>query len=209
MILIFLLIFLYGLYSKDEEKYKSEDFNIDVIVSDIDKDKDGIDDYTDILEGAKKEAYMKPHYKSKYYEGGYPPDSEGVCTDLIWRSLKNAGYNLKDLVDEDIKNNIKEYPSIENKADPNIDFRRVPTLKTFFERHSLVLTNDINKIEEWMPGDIVAFGSNHIGIISDYRNKNGIPYLIHNAGQKEFEENTLLDWDKKRGITGHYRWLYE
>lgn len=60
-----------------------------------------------------------------------------------------------------------------------------------------------------MPGDIVAFGSNHIGIISNYRNKKGIPYLIHNAGQRKFEEDALEQWNKKRGITGHYRWLYE
>ena len=197
------------IYGYKEEVFYANDFDIDIVYSDIDYDNDGIDDYSDILEGAKKEANRKPLYKSRYYEGGYPPDGEGVCTDVIWRSLKNAGYNLKELVDEDIKNNIYEYPSIEDEADKNIDFRRVPTLKTFFERHALVLTNDIYKIEEWMPGDIVAFGNNHIGIISDYRNEEGIPYLIHNAGQKKLEENTLVLWDKKRGITGHYRWIYE
>lgn len=191
-----------------EKVYYASDFGIEVIKSDIDYNNNGIDDFTDILEGAKIEAERKPKYKSAYYDGGYPPDGEGVCTDLIWRSLQNAGYSLKDLIDEDIANNLDAYPNIET-PDPNIDFRRVPNLKIFFERHAIVLTNDPYEIDKWMPGDIVAFGSNHIGIISDKRNADGIPYLIHNAGQWNREEDTLIKWYNKRGITGHYRFVYE
>ena len=44
----------------------------DVIKSDIDYDSDGLDDYTDILNGAKDFINEKPKYKSKYYDGGYP-----------------------------------------------------------------------------------------------------------------------------------------
>lgn len=204
---ISITIFVFFNYGK--KIYYAQDFGINVIISEIDYDNDGIDDYSDILEGAKIDAERRPIYKSAYYEGGYPPDGEGVCTDVIWRSLKNAGYFLKDLVDEDIANNIDLYPKVEGKPDPNIDFRRVPNLKVFFERHALVLTNDPYEIDKWMPGDIVAFGSNHIGIISDLRNKDGIPYLIHNAGQYNREEDSLIKWYEKRGITGHYRWLYE
>lgn len=189
--------------------YTAKDFDIEVITSEIDYDNDGIDDYTDILEGAKIEADKNIKYKSAYYEGGYPPDGEGVATDLIWRSLKNAGYDLKSLIDEDIKNNISKYPDIQNNPDPNIDFRRVPNLKIFFERHCLVLTNDPYEIDKWMPGDIVIFGNNHIGIISNLRNKDGISYLISNYGQKDKEEDSLIKWYTKRGITGHYRFLYE
>ena len=66
---------------------------------------------------------------------------------------------------------------------------------------------DISKIEEWQPGDIVVFGSmKHIGIISDKRNKNGEPFLIHNSGQPSREENGLRKLAKKDGITGHFRW---
>lgn len=168
-------------YQKHKKVYYAEDFGIEVIKSDKDVDNDGIDDYTDILEGARKEAENRPKYKSAYYSGGYPPDNEGVCTDVIWRSLKNAGYNLKDMVDKDIKNNIEKYPRVAGKPDPNIDFRRVPNLKVYFERNSINLTTDLSKIEEWQPGDIVVFGTSHIGIISDKRNKKGIPYLIHNS----------------------------
>lgn len=48
-----------------------------------------------------------------------------------------------------------------------------------------------------MPGDIVIFGTTHIGIVSDKRNKDGVPYLIHNAGQPLREEDALLSWNKK------------
>ena len=53
-----------------------------------------------------------------------------------------------------------------------------------------------------MPGDIVIFGNNnHIGIVSDYRNKHGITYILHNGGQPIREEDYL-----KRGkVTRHYR----
>ena len=185
--------------------YSAKDFDIEVIISSTDYDNDGIDDYTDILQGAKIEAENKPIYKSAYYLGGYPPESEGVCTDVIWRALKNAGYVLKDMVDEDIKNNVSKYPRVNGEPDPNIDFRRVPNLKVYFEKNHTRLTIDLNKIAEWQPGDIVIFGTSHIGIISDKRNKKGIPYLIHNGGQPNREEDFLEIYNKYEPITGHYR----
>lgn len=208
LICIILLIIIYGWLSYNnlipQKFYTAEQFNIDIITSSKDYDNDGIDDYTDILEGAKKEALNHSKYKSAYYAGGFPPDGEGVCTDVIWRSLKNAGYNLKDMIDDDISKNLSRYHNI-TKPDPNIDFRRVKNLKVFFDNYSIVLTNDPYKIEEWMPGDIVIFGSDHIAIISDKRNKNGIAYIIHNAGQPNRDENALIRWYQNKGITGHYR----
>lgn len=207
---LFILI-LIGLFVLDyygflpKKSYTASDFHIDIIYSEIDYNKNGIDDYTDILNGAKAEAKRKPKYVSKYYSGGYPPETEGVCTDVIWRALKEAGYSLKDLVSEDIENNREAYPNI-TKIDPNIDFRRVTNLNIYFQRNTTILTNDLSKIEEWQPGDIVVFGkSEHIGIVSDKRNSKGIPYLIHNAGQPKLEEDTLQRWSKKKGIIGHYR----
>ena len=185
--------------------YTAEDFGIEVLKSKIDKDGDGIDDYTDILLGARAEAERKPEYKSIYYAGGYPPETEGVCTDVIWRALKDAGYSLKEMVDEDIAENIAEYPRVEGKPDTNIDFRRVPNLKVYFERNHITLTNDLSQIAEWQPGDIVVFGSKHIGIISNKRNKNGIPYLIHNGGQPNREEDILELYNQYEPISGHFR----
>lgn len=207
IVFITLTISITGLliYQKNENVYYAKDFDIETVISKTDCDNDGIDDYTDILQGAKIEAENKPTYKSAYYSGGYPPDNEGVCTDVIWRALKNAGYSLKDMVDEDIKNNIDKYPRVDGKPDSNIDFRRVPNLKVYFERNQINLTTDLSKIGEWQPGDIVVFGSSHIGIISDKRNKKGIPYLLHNGGQPLREEDILEVYNIYEPITGHYR----
>ncbi len=199
-IAVILLIFLYN----HKKIYYAENFGIKTVTSEVDYDNDGIDDYTDILEGAKIEAKNRPKYKSAYYIGGYPPDNEGVCTDVIWRALKNAGYSLKDMVDTDIKNNVEKYP-IGGKIDPNIDFRRVKNLKIYFERNQLILTTDLANIEEWQPGDIAVFGESHIGIISDKRNAKGIPYLLHNSGKFSREGDVLEKYDKTIKITGHYR----
>lgn len=148
-IIIASIITVYFIFQTNKRTYTDNDFYIETIISSTDYDNDGIDDYSDILQGAKIEAEKKTKYKSAYYAGGYPPDTEGVCTDMVWRALKNAGYLLKDMVDEDIKNNVDEYPRVNGKPDPNIDFRRVPNLKVYFERNQISLTTDLSKIEEW------------------------------------------------------------
>ena len=192
-----------------EKIYYAKDFGFEDLKSNMDKDYDGIDDYTDILEGALIEAENKPEYKDAYYQGGYPPETEGVCSDVIWRSLKNAGYTLKDMIDEDIENNVDDYPRVEGKPDPNIDFRRVKNLMVYFEKNHISLTVDLSKIEEWQAGDIVVFqsgGRDHIGIISNKRNEKGIPYLIHNAGQANREEDGLEFYNEYVWpIRAHYR----
>lgn len=190
------------------EYYYASDFGIKVKTSIIDFDKDGIDDYTDIMLGARKDAENHPRYDGSYVPGGYPNDDVGVCSDVVWRAFKNAGYLLKDMIDEDIKNNMDDYPELNGKRDPNIDFRRVRNLKVFFDKYAEKITTDLYIIEDWQPGDIVIFGKNytHIGIISDKRNKEGIPYLIHNSGQLHREEDVLLRWSNSQTITGHYRW---
>lgn len=202
--IILSIILMYNFNIIPKKSYLAKDFNIKIIYNNTDKDQDGIIDYEDILQGAKLEAKNNPRYVSKYYQGGYPPASEGVCTDVIWRAFKNAGYELKDMVDKDIINNIEKYLAI-NKPDPNIDFRRVRNLKVFFDNNYTNLTNDPYIIEEWMPGDIVIFDTNHIAIISDKRNKEGIPYIIHNAGQPNKDEDSFIYWYKTKGISGHYR----
>lgn len=187
--------------AQDKKYYTAEDFGITVVKSEIDHNKNGIDDYTDILLGARADAESRPKYKSAYYQGGYPPDGEGVCTDVIWRAFKNAGYSLKDMVDADIAENTSAYPRVNGKPDPNIDFRRVPNLKIFFERNAISLTLDPLQIEQWQPGDIVTYEDKHIAIVSDKRNKNGQPYIIHNLGQYNREEDALTS----KKISGHFR----
>lgn len=202
IILTLLIIYiLYILNYIPHKKYSNEDFNIKTYISSSDKDKDGIDDQTDILNSVKEYIKTKPKYKSKYYANGYPDDEYGVCTDVVGFGLKGAGYDLMQLVNEDIINNRDKY-NIET-IDMNIDFRRVRNLKTYFENNAIPLTTDITKIEEWQGGDIVIF-ENHIGIVSDKRNAKGITFVIHHANpfQIYYEEDIL---ELKNDIVGHYR----
>lgn len=210
IILSFLLIILYLILKYSglikERYYTSEYFNIEVVKSDIDYNNNGIDDYTDIVNGAIIEGKKKPKYHSAYYDLGYPPEGEGVCTDLIWRALNHAGYHLKELVDEDIQNHLEEYTKIK-VPDKNIDFRRVYNLNVFFKRNTISLTTNIQEVEEFQPGDILVFeGEKHIGIVSNKRNKNKIPYLIHHTGTFQNQNNSLEeDILEKYKIIGHYR----
>lgn len=143
----------------------------------------------------------RPKYKSKYYRTGYPNDGYGVCTDVVAFALKNAGYDLMTLVQQDIEANPADYDIEE--ADQNIDFRRVKNLRVYFSHSAISLTTDISEIEEWQGGDIVIF-KNHIGIVSDRRNENGVPYVIHHNDpwQRTYEEDILED---REDIVGHYR----
>ncbi len=183
--------------------FYDDDFGFERLKSNLDKDSDSIDDYQDIVEGAREYVSLKPPYKSAYYKGGYPLDEYTVCTDVIWYAFSNAGYDLKSMVDEDIKNNLEEYTTIE-KPDPNIDFRRVRNLKIFFDRHAISLTTDTRKKEEWQGGDIVIF-EGHIAIISDKRNRRGTPYLIHQSRRPNKEEDFLVEYSNYHKILGHYR----
>lgn len=185
----------------EKEYFKASDFNIKTIYSKVDFDNDKIDDYTDFVLGARKDAENHPTYVSKYYSDSYPPDEEGVCTDVIWRAFKSAGYSLRDMVDKDIETHKEDYPNVKER-DKNIDFRRVNNLDIFFSKYAISLTIDYKEISEFQPGDIVVLNKGkHIGIISDRRNKEGIPYVIHNAGQPIREEDYLT----KGKITAHYR----
>ena len=181
IIFICLFIILYLLYYFNyipHKKYNNNYFNIKTYISNIDKDNDGIDDQTDILDGAKKYISTKPKYKSKYYNTGYPNDGYGVCSDVVAFALKDAGYDLQSLVNEHILAN-KDLYDIE-VVDKNIDFRRVKNLKIYLDYNAQSLTTDINDIEKWQGGDIVVF-KNHIGIVSDNRNHKGISFVIHHA----------------------------
>lgn len=198
------LPFCFFLYERYKPYYTAEDFGITTIVSGIDANQNGVDDYADILLGARMDAENHPTYDGRYWDTGYPPDDIGVCTDVIWRAFKNAGYNLREMVDQDIRIHNAEDYHIEY-PDSNIDFRRVGNLEVFFSKYAKNLTLDISQIEEWQPGDIVVFDGRHIGIISDKRNRDGEPYVIHNSGQPLREEDILRKRALKDPISGHFR----
>ncbi len=191
-----------------EDFYYNEDFGIITIKSNHDYNKNGKDDYEDYLIGGKKIAEINPKYDESYYAGGYPPEGSGVCTDVIWYVLKEAGYYLKDMISQDIIERNDEAYHIEN-IDTNIDFRRVGNQEIFFKKYAESLTTDLDDLIQFQPGDIVTFDdSDHIAIISDKRNIRAIPYLIQNSDeeQTEKEEDVLEETTMK--ITGHYRFTY-
>ena len=208
-LLIIIIIPLLVLYSEgiviidNNESYTNEDFGISTYTSKVDKDGDGIDDQTDFLQNVRKYISKKPKYKSEYYAGGYPTGEYGVCTDVIAVAALNTGYDLRTLVNEDIKSRKEDYDI--DIIDIDIDFRRAKNLNEYLEKNAIVLTTDLSKIEEWQGGDIVVF-KGHIGVVSDKRNENGIPYLIHhaNAFQTIYEEPGGLE-RLNDIIIGHYR----
>lgn len=200
-IVLFILCILYKFNYIPHKKYSDSYFNINTYISNVDKDNDGIDDQNDILMGAKDYIKKKPKYKSKYYSTGYPDDNYGVCSDVVAFALLNAGYNLMDLVNEDIINNKDNY-DIE-AVDKNIDFRRVVNLKVYFNNNAIKLTTNIYDVDAWQGGDIVIF-EHHIVIVSNNRNKKGVSFIIHHASnwQMNYEEDIL---ESRNDIIGHYR----
>ena len=202
LILISAIIYLLYLFNYIPRKmYNNEYFNIQTYTSNIDKDNDGIDDQTDILNNVREYIATNPKYQSKYYGSGYPDDEYGVCTDVVAFGLKGAGYDLMELVNEYIRNNKNDYNI--DTIDKNIDFRRVQNLKVYFKNNAISLTTNIYDIDNWQGGDIVIF-QNHIGIVSNNRNKNGVTFVIHHANpyQKYYEEDIL---ESRNDIVGHYR----
>lgn len=222
IVLVFILIVVgliaYDYYKKDSQKlipvtenktyYNLSDFGFVPLKSSNDYNDNSKDDYIDIFEGAKQYAEFNPKYKSEYYAGGYPPvEKEGVSSDLIWYSLKQAGYDLKSLVSKDINNNKKKYRY--SLLDENIDFRKVENLDVFFSRYAKDLTTDINEVGQFIPGDVLIFDYDEFAaIVSDKYTKDGVPYIISNRSttQKQKEENIIekITMD----ITSHYRFEY-
>jgi len=203
-ILIFLLVTAGVLYYTGRLPYVwygPARFGIETVKSAVDYDGDGVDDYRDIMLGAREDARNHPAYDDRYWDTGYPPEDIGVCADVIWRAFKNAGYDLRDMMDADIAARLEAYPRV-TQRDNNIDFRRVKNLRVFFDTYAVSLTLDPDEIGAWQPGDIVIWGEDtHIGVVSDRRNSQGQAFVIHNSGQPIREEDALTHGE----ITGHYR----
>ena len=200
-IVIIISVFAYRHYQNPSIKRPTGKYQIKQYHSSNDQDNDGIDDQVDILENALEYISTKPKYQSKYYSTGYSDDEYGVCTDVVAHALKNAGYDLMTLIQEDIQNHPSDYAI--DQPDINIDFRRVRNLKVYFDHTAQILTTDVKDIEDWQGGDIIVF-RNHIGIVSDRRNERGVPYVIHHDSpwQLAYEQDIL---EKRNDIVGHYR----
>lgn len=203
-----------GIVKNETKKIFKKKVEVPEEYSKKDKNGNGIPDPIDMVKAARKEVENETVYVSNYYVGGYPPDSEGVCTDVIWRAFKGMNVDLKRLMDEDIKKNISLYPRVNGKPDPNIDFRRVPNQDVFLNRHALSLTTevkpfDVENLKQWQPGDIIVILKpyEHVGIISNKRDSDGVPYLIHNSTPHAKE--VKLTWiTESTPLKAHYRWKY-
>jgi len=198
-ILLAVLSFFFG-----TEAWNLARHGIATVYSGIDFDHDLIDDYRDMMLGARAYVRTKPVYDDSYVSGGYPEKGRGVCTDVIGKAFRAAGYDFKAMVDADIAKNPSAYPLPGGMPDPNIDFRRVGTLQVFFERNAEAVTLDAGQAEQWQPGDIV-FYHGHVAMVSDRRNAEGVPFIIHHTGRGAFEEDALT----YQKIIGHYRWVGE
>jgi uncharacterized protein YijF (DUF1287 family)/L,D-peptidoglycan transpeptidase YkuD (ErfK/YbiS/YcfS/YnhG family) len=150
-----------------------------------DTDKDGIPDAVDILLGAKKAVLLASAYVETSprlaYPGGDVAISEGVCTDVVIRSLRNAGIDLQKEIFEDAGRAPSAYPAI-IKRNPNIDHRRVRNLLVYFSRH----WRRVERLADLLPGDVAMMdtfpnrkGVEHIGIVSDRLGKSGTPLVIN------------------------------
>ena len=198
-----------------------EDFGITPYVSPYDGNGDGIDDQTQILQGAKAYLANKPAYSaSSYFKGGYPfPDAQGnwtgVCTDVINMGLLAAGYDIHALLEKDLETHKTDWYKDYYEAatdDPNMNCRRARMLYLFFKQHAESLSTDPYDLDAWQPGDIVIFAgtsglwNGHIALISDRRAEDGVAYVLHHAstGQTLYEEDYLVSTTKK--IYAHFRY---
>ena len=163
-----------------------------------------------IVATAHAEATERAVYTVGYFPIRYPngdlPRNQGVCTDVVIRALRGAGYDLQKLIHEDMKRHFLGYPRREEHPDSNIDHRRVPNQIHFLRRFGRTLTNSTEPAHrhEWQPGDIVYWtlpsGLDHAGVLSDRVGPSGLPMVIHNLSVC-CEEDVLGAWK----IQGHFR----
>jgi hypothetical protein len=145
-------------------------------------------------------------YQDGYFTGGDPPPGIGVCTDVVVRSYRAAGIDIRKLVQADIRANPSGYDI--RRPDPNIDHRRCRNLAVFFKHSAKQLPTEGPKAD-WQPGDIVIWDvggngvPNHIGIIGEHVDVDGNPTVVHHwPGQFVMEQ----DWLYRLPVLYHFRW---
>ena len=166
-----------------------------------------------MIEFAMKRTRVPVTYDGRYrqiaYPGGDVPDHIGVCTDLVIRAYRAVGVDLQQLVHEDMLTAFDQYPQKWGLRGPdsNIDHRRVPNLRAFFERAGAEVPVSEDP-EAYKPGDLVTWmlpgNLPHVGIVVKEKSKDGKrPMIVHNIGAGPEMEDVLFKWP----ITGHYRYF--
>ena len=161
------------------------------------------------IERTSHEVRYDPSYFKIDYPNGDVPAEVGVCTDEVIRSYRAVGVDLQKLVHEDMERDFAAYPRAwgAKKTDRNIDHRRVPNLRKFFERQgaSLAVTEEAR---DYRPGDVVTWdlsgGMTHIGLVVNVPSDADAErfQIVHNIGAGPKMEDVLFGWK----ITGHYRY---
>lgn len=161
-------------------------------------------------------------YQYQFYaDTGYPDDKYWISTDVISVVLNDCGYDLMELIYDDMSEHTDAYPMDlkgSKKPDKKTDFRVVYFQEKFFQRNALELPTDFNaadpaSILQWQPGDIVYFtvdeenpGKDVAGMISNHNSPEGVPLVIMITKdlQKVTETNALTEMK----ASGHYRYPY-
>lgn len=169
-------------------------------------------DAAKILARARAEVERGVRYDASYrlldYPGGDVPADVGACTDVIVRALRAIGVDLQQDLHEDMRRNFRLYPQRYGlrKPDRSIDHRRAANHVVYLRRHAQVLPNStaFAAAATWQAGDLVYWGKSdapwHCGVVSDRRNANGLPWVIHNISGAREEDALEMD-----AIAGHFR----
>ncbi|MBO9476967.1 DUF1287 domain-containing protein [Shimia sp. R11_0] len=167
---------------------------------------------TDLINSAASQIGVTVNYDPAYVALSYPngdiPRRDGVCTDVVIRALRDAHQiDLQERVHQDMSARFASYPNHWGltRPDSNIDHRRVPNLRRYFEHIGAALPAPTLQ-SDFQPGDIITWkiapGRPHIGIVSDRTSRDGSrPLILHNAGLG----TRLDDFLPLYPMTGHYR----
>lgn len=149
-----------------------------------------------------------PSYVVLRYPNGDVPLSTGVCAEVVVRAMRTQGVDLQRVLHEDMSRAFAVYPKRWglSRPDRNIDHRRVLNLEVYMQRKgkSLLLTR---RAQDFQAGDWVTWRVGdeqlpHIGIVSNRKNPQGVPLIIHNIGAGTQEQDVLFAFP----MSGHYRW---
>lgn len=147
-----------------------------------------------------------PSYQRLAFPNGDVPIDTGVCADVVVRALRAVGLDLQAALNTDMRADFGAYPANWglSKPDRNIDHRRVPNLRRWFQRQGWSLGASADPAD-YEPGDIVSWtlanGRPHIGVVSSRRTGDGRPLVVHNIAIGAREEDVLFAWT----ISGRYR----
>ena len=170
-----------------------------------DYDHDGIPNGLDIQLGMQKVIRNHASYLDEYVSIPYPMGDvdrrQGVCTDVLVRTFRNAGIDLQRLIYEDMKSAPLAYGLTKGqKPNPSIDHRRVRRLIVYFKRHYRSLPTTFNPKTRgknaWLPGDILFMSlqskkgrPGHVGLVSPYTLFSTYPMVTNNLAHYFYTAN--------------------